>query len=258
MHPALVRAVSELGLTRRWMTPFFRLSSGLPRRRILEAFYAPFGASGLPVAVQLMGTDPALLAAGAASFAELGAVEVNVNFGCPSRQVNSRGAGGAALREPERMAEILTAIRAAVAPLPVSAKLRCGYAEEGELERILPLIAPCCDKLYFHYRTVREGYGPAPRRRERFQRALELAGGVPLILNGDVTAAESGLVLCRELGAAGLMAARGFLRDPGLLGRLAGEALPEAEELRYRLFAAVKPEQLRHGQRIELLRMMWR
>ena len=68
MTPALIRAANELELVSRWMTPFLRITAGAPKRRILDAFLAPFSGT-VPVTVQLMGTDPAAVAASAAALA---------------------------------------------------------------------------------------------------------------------------------------------------------------------------------------------
>ena len=92
MTPALLRAAAELNLVQRWMTPFLRVT-GVPKRKHLEAFLAPF-AGEIPVTMQLMGTDPAAVAATAAAAAAIGVKAFNLNFGCPSRQVTSGGAGG--------------------------------------------------------------------------------------------------------------------------------------------------------------------
>ena len=111
MTPALIRAANELELVSRWMTPFLRITAGAPKRRILDAFLAPV-AGTVSVTVQLMGTDPAAVAASAAALAGLGVRAFNLNFGCPSRQVTSGGAGGGALRDPAGMLRMAEAVKA--------------------------------------------------------------------------------------------------------------------------------------------------
>ncbi len=255
MHPALLGAFTRLDLVDRWMTPFFRLSSGLPREKIFRAFLEPF--AGKPTTVQLMGVDAALLAEGAACFAALGAQEINLNFGCPSRQVCSGGAGGGALRNAPHLTKILQTIRRSVR-IPVSAKFRAGYASETELPRLAEaLLEGGAEKLYFHYRTVAELYAPAPRRMERFGRMMAYANNVPVVLNGDIDTEEDARKLLAAFNPAGLMAARGLLRDPGLLRRLAGCETTDAETLRHALYRAASPGTLRPGQRTELTRLLW-
>ena len=262
MREPFLRAAAALHLTDRWMTPFLRLSSAVPRRRRLDAFLAPFLATRLPVTLQLMGTDPAILAETARAAAEAGAAGINLNFGCPSRQVTSGGAGGGVLRRPERMAAILTAVRRALPDtVPLSVKLRCGWEAESEMPAVLDAAAGsgAADRIFFHCRTVREQYRPvpAPERQRRMARAVARCAPLPVIVNGDIAAAEEGRILVRETGAAGVMCARFWLRDPGLLLRLRGEPADDAETLRRRFFRLAARDGLRRGAAIELSNFLW-
>ena len=99
-----VRAVNSLNLVRRWMTPFLRLSAGVPGRRKVRNFLAPFLEGGVPVTAQLMGTDAQLISSSAETCLELGAAGINLNFGCPSRRVVNGGAGGGAHLLPGKRA----------------------------------------------------------------------------------------------------------------------------------------------------------
>lgn len=150
MTPALIRAANELELVSRWMTPFLRITAGAPKRRILDAFLAPFSGT-VPVTVQLMGTDPAAVAASAAALAGLGVRAFNLNFGCPSRQVTSGGAGGGALRDPAGMLRMAEAVKAAAPSLPLSAKLRTGWRDPAEQETFLPMLARADASICFSY-----------------------------------------------------------------------------------------------------------
>ena len=106
-----VNAVNHLELVDRWMTPFFRLSQELPRRSKMASFISVFQPDKIPVCVQLMGVDPVLLGEAAVCFAELGATEINLNFGCPSSRVVSGGAGGGALKSPDKLADFCRIVR---------------------------------------------------------------------------------------------------------------------------------------------------
>lgn len=259
MTPALIRAASGLELVSRWMTPFYRVTTGTPKRKILEAFLAPF-AGGYPVTVQLMGTDPATVAECAAAFAQLGVRSFNLNFGCPSRQVTSGGAGGGALRDPAGMLRMAEAVKAAIPELPLSVKLRTGWNDPAEQDAFLPLLAKsgCVDAVFVHYRTVKEQYLPAEGRTERLKRALELAAPIPVVLNGDVDTVEDARALLAALpGAAGILCARGWLRDPYLLRRLEGEACPDPEAGRERFFRAVVGDGFPVPKAIELSNFLW-
>ena len=78
-----------------------------------------------PLALQLGGSDPAELAAAARAGEEAGYDEINLNCGCPSERVASGAFGACLMQEPERVAECVAAMRAAVR-LPVTVKMRIG------------------------------------------------------------------------------------------------------------------------------------
>jgi tRNA-dihydrouridine synthase A len=84
-----------------------------------------------PLALQLGGSDPALLARAAALGAAAGFDEINLNCGCPSDRVQSGAFGACLMREPARVAECVRAMRAAVG-VPVTVKMRIGVIGEGE------------------------------------------------------------------------------------------------------------------------------
>lgn len=259
MTPALIRAANERDLVSRWMTPFYRVNSGTPKRKILDAFLAPFAGKN-PVTVQLMGTDPAAVAECAAAFAQLGVQAFNLNFGCPSRQVTSGGAGGGALRDPDGMVRMAEEVKAAIPELPLSVKLRTGWDDPAGQETFLPRLAKsgCVDVFFVHYRTVKELYRPAEDRTERLRRAMELAAPVPVVLNGDVNTPEDANTLLAALpGAIGILCARGWLRDPFLLRRLEGKSAPDPETGRERFFRAVVGDGFPAPKAIELSNFLW-
>ena len=257
-----ITAVNDLKLIDRWMTPFVRLSQEVPRQGKLAAFYAGFKASGVPVCVQLMGVDPGLLAQAGEVFAGFGAESININFGCPSSRVISGGAGGGALKTPEKLADFCCEVRAGLpANVPLSVKIRCGWENCDEMEKFLPEIAAsgAVDKIFFHCRTVKELYKPIEEkeRYRRFRRAVELAGSVPVIINGDIDSVEKAHEAVEYSGGAGVMIARPWLRDPWLLRRFSDPSAPDAESGRERFFAAACAQNLPRGGIIELAKMLW-
>ncbi|MBQ4337374.1 MAG: tRNA-dihydrouridine synthase family protein [Lentisphaeria bacterium] len=261
MSPEWVRAANSLHLAERWITPFFRLSQELPRRKYFASFLEPY--KPVPTVMQLMGTDPGLLAEAACIAEAEGAAGVDFNFGCPSSQVLRHGAGGGILKKPELAGMILRRTLAAV-KIPVSVKIRCGWERPEELPELLAhLLAEGPAMLTFHFRCVSEGYLPlAPEERaRRFRMAAELAGErTCLILNGDFSAAEEMRSAVKQYPVGGVMAARGFLRDPGLLRRAAGEEVPPPDVLREAFFRAViqqYPEGMPPGRAIELSIFLW-
>lgn len=264
MSPEFINAANTLKLTERWMTPFFRVSTVVPKKRRLEEFIAPFLESGLPVTIQLMGNRPETVAAAAAIFIELGAVGINLNFGCPSRKVTSGGAGGGALRNPADMVTMVKAVKAAIPASPLSVKLRSGWESPDEMQRILPLLVDtgCLSSIFLHFRTVSEQYRVVPGREKRFDDGIRLAPPVPVILNGDINSADDAVALLKRTGAAGVMCARGWMRDPLLLKRIRHynekeSLLPTANEVRHQLFRLVLEKGFKTGRAIELSNFLW-
>jgi tRNA-dihydrouridine synthase A len=97
-----------------------------------------------PVALQLGGAEPAKLAAAAKIGADFGYDEINLNVGCPSDRVQSGCFGAALMREPERVADCIAAMRAAVS-IPVTVKCRIGV-DDQEPREVLPAFVETCAK----------------------------------------------------------------------------------------------------------------
>ena len=179
--------------------------------------------SGTPLRVQLLGSDPALMAANAARAAALDPYGIDLNFGCPAPTVNRHRGGAALLDEPELLCAIAAAVRAAVPPrLPVTAKLRLGLRDTTRtIECVQALEAGGASELVLHARTKADGYRP-PARWEWLAKARE-AVAIPVIANGEVWTAED-WQRCREIsGCTDIMIGRGAVADPFLASRLRGE-----------------------------------
>jgi len=118
--------------------------------------------AGVPVRVQLLGSDPACLADNAQSLAELQPAGIDLNFGCPAKTVNRHRGGAVLLQEPELVGRIVEAVRRAVpAHIPVSAKMRLGYEDDALAEDCAQAIeAAGASDLVVHARTKVHGYRP--------------------------------------------------------------------------------------------------
>ena len=172
--------------------------------------------SGVPVRVQLMGSDPVCLAENAARLAGLHPAGIDLNFGCPAKIVNRHGGGAALLQDPELLHAIVAAVRRAVpAAVPVSAKMRLGFNDAaGALECAQAIVSAGAGELVVHARTKADGYRP-PAYWERIAEIRE-AVAVPVIANGEIWSVADAL-RCRELsGCDTLMLGRGMVADPGL------------------------------------------
>lgn len=210
--------LSRAGYVRCWVTPFLRVTTGVPRPSRLRLHLAPYVESGLPVVAQIMGLNTELLCATAARLADQGAVAIDLNCACPSRTVLANGGGAARLRHPEWIAAALRALRQALPGCGLSIKLRSGLADPAEMADVLPAVARSTpDFVTLHFRTAAENYDPVPAGWERLARARELLPGIPLIGCGDVLTPADALRLHAETGVDGVAVARGLLRRPRLL-----------------------------------------
>ena len=256
---AFVRAANSLRLAPRWMTPFIRLSVAVPKKNRIREFLTPFLAGGVPVTAQLMGTNAELIGRCAEVCLELGAAGINLNFGCPSRRVVNGGAGGGALRDPDRAAELLAAVREALPRVPLSVKMRTGWRDFAEFDGIIDrlLATDAAHKFFIHHRTVAEMYREVPDRMERFEHIAAKCAKVPLVLNGDIGDAGEARDLVKRLGAVGVMCARTWMRDPFLLRRIEKDDAPDPETGRGIFYAELVRSGVAGGALIELAKLLF-
>lgn len=148
--------------------------------------------------------------------ADRGYEEVNLNIGCPSGTVVSKGKGAGMLREPEALDTFLEAVFAA-SPIPVSVKTRVGLESEEEFPRLLEIFNKYpIRELTVHPRARKDFYN-SPIREEAFRYALSRSK-VPLCYNGDLCSPEDIARFrekCPTVGS--VMIGRGLIGDPGML-----------------------------------------
>jgi len=177
-------------------------------------------ASGIPVHVQLMGNQPTVVAENGARVAELGAPGVDLNFGCPSPTVNRGGAGAILLNEPERIHQIVLALRLSVPPdIPVSAKIRLGYDDTSNtIDIVQGIEAAGANMVTVHARTRADRY-KAPARWEWLAKIRE-AIDIPVVANGDIADLRS-FQQCEAIsGCDHFMIGRAAVRHPYLAKQL--------------------------------------
>lgn len=178
-------------------------------------------ANGTPVHLQLLGSEPQVMAENAARAAELGVPAVDINFGCPAKTVNRHRGGAALLGEAGLMHEIVAAVRRAVPPhIPVSAKIRLGINDASPLMDNAAAIRDAgADWLTIHGRTRAQGYRP-PVDWQAIGLVRECHAGWRIIANGDIGDAEA-LARCRaETGCDDFMLGRAAVSEPDLVLRL--------------------------------------
>ena len=213
--------LTRVGGVDRCVSEFIRITDTLLPDRVFyrylpELHHGGRTLAGTPVRAQLLGSDPVTLADNAAHLAALGPEGIDLNFGCPAKVVNRHGGGAALLKEPERIATLVAAVRRAVpAHLPVSCKMRLGFNDSSlALDCALAMQAGGACEIVVHARTKLDGYRP-PAYWEQIP-AIRAAVSVPVVANGEIWTVQDAQ-RCREVsGCDALMLGRGIVADPGL------------------------------------------
>lgn len=144
--------------------------------------------------------------------------EINLNLGCPSKTVVTKGKGSGFLAKPEELERFLTEIFDALSgEVKISVKTRIGKEDPEEFPALLELFNKYpMEELIIHPRVQKDGYGNVPRL-EIYELA-EKQSVNPLCYNGDLYTREQIRNFAERFpGTERLMLGRGFLRDPGLL-----------------------------------------
>ncbi len=184
-----------------------------------------------PAAVQIFGSDPAVMAQAAQMAMEFRPDAIDINFGCPAPKVAGNGGGSALMKDPQLAGRIVRAVADAV-PVPVTVKFRAGWDEEHknavEFARICE--ANGAAALTVHGRTRMQMYAP-PVDLTIIRKVVE-AVSVPVVGNGDVDSPEAAKQMYGETGCALVMVGRGALGNPWIFRRIErylrdGTLLPE-------------------------------
>ncbi|QWD83318.1 tRNA dihydrouridine synthase DusB [Polynucleobacter sp. MWH-P3-07-1] len=191
-----------------------------------------------PIAAQIAGADPAMMAAAAKLNVDHGAQIIDINMGCPAKKVCNVAAGSALLRDEPLVQQIIEAVVQAVGvgpdAVPVTLKIRTGWDREHKNALAVAKLAEQSgiSMLTIHGRTRADLYHGAAEY-ETIQ-AVKSSIKIPVVANGDITTPEKAAQVLKLTGADAIMIGRAAQGRPWIFREIAhylatGETLPTPE-----------------------------
>lgn len=187
------------------------------RKKLLHNF--DYTEKERPIVAQVFGASPKNFEKAARLVKQLGFDGIDINMGCPERNIQKQGAGASLIKTPKLAQEIIFATKKGAGKMPVSVKTRIGY-DKNELETwILAILETKPAALTIHARTKKE-MSDVPADWTQIKRAVEIRDAMKsktlIIGNGDVKNLEEGRVRAAETGCDGIMIGRGIFGNPAL------------------------------------------
>jgi len=172
-----------------------------------------------PIAIQIFGHEPDVMAQAAQMAEAKGANWVDINMGCPVPKITKGKDGCALMREPDLAREIVQTVKAAVS-IPVTVKFRLGWDDDSRnaIEFGLMLEAAGASAVTVHGRTRQQLY--SGKADWSFIARVKKALSIPVLGNGDVFEPEDAARMLEETGCDGVAVARGTLGNPWLISRI--------------------------------------
>ena len=232
----VIRGLGGCGLL---MTEFTS-SEGITRSAKKTLRYLYFQEDEHPIAAQLFGANPAVMADAAKMVEDLGFDAVDINLGCPAKKVVKCGGSGL-LRDMPLLAEIFRAVRAAV-KIPLTIKLRAGWDENSIVAVDVAKMAEelGVEAVAVHPRTRMQGY--SGNADWGIIAAVKQAVKIPVIGNGDINSPEDAERMVRETNCEGVMIGRAAATNPWIFSQMLqyqekGAYDAPSEQDRYRLLS---------------------
>ena len=176
-----------------------------------------------PIAVQIAGTDAAMMAEAAAYNIDRGAQIIDINMGCPAKKVCNKWAGSALMQDEALALQIIEAVVAACAPhgVPVTLKMRTGWCAQVKNALNIARAAESAgvQMVTVHGRTREQGYKGAAEYETIA--AVKAALRIPVVANGDIDSPHKAQAVLRATGADALMIGRAAQGRPWVFREIA-------------------------------------
>jgi len=191
--------------------------------------YLKFLPAEHPIVAQIFGADPDLFEKAAAMIKDLGFDGIDINMGCPDRDVVKQGAGAALIENYGLAKQIIRATKGGAGKLPVSVKTRIGSSENQTTEWLKILLKEDFAALTVHFRAKDEAFG-VPAHWKSVKKIIKLrdrfAPETLVFGNGDVESLTQARHLAKKTGLDGIMIGRAVLENPWFFS----QRLPDVRE----------------------------